>query len=80
MDRKRERKKRERARQVGAAVLQQPRGRSDLIGCGSDSLNSSTTFQRARARGRNQRAKTRTCRAEKEPLRDCYRLCLIIPL
>ena len=58
MDRKRERKKRERARQVGAAVLQQPRGRSDLIGCGSDSLNSSTTFQRARARGRA-RASTR---------------------
>lgn len=58
-----ERKERER-KKAGEGTISRSRGpataerRSDLIGCGSDSLNSSTTFQRARARGRA-RASTR---------------------
>lgn len=56
--------RKEREEKAGEGTISRSRGpataerRSDLIGCGSDSLNSSTTFQRARARGRA-RASTR---------------------
>lgn len=62
IERRMERKERE--EKAGEGTISRSRGpataerRSDLIGCGSDSLNSSTTFQRARARGRA-RASTR---------------------
>lgn len=40
----------------------------------------STTFLRTAAYSSHGRFNTRSSCAEKEPLRDCYRLCLIIPL